>query len=132
MLNIPNGKVTITQVLLPLSLVAFVLCLWLAFELTQILHERDALHQASAQQEKPLEDVQHLQTQLSALANGTIGLAEKGDKNAKAIVERMKQMGLLNPNAPGTPAAEPSALNAIGRGTASPPPPPQPPPPSDR
>jgi len=52
----------------------------LAFQMTQSLRDRDALHQAKAQQDKPFEDVQKLQSSAYALALGTRKLADGGDK----------------------------------------------------
>jgi hypothetical protein len=116
---VPNGKITVAQILLPTTLVAFALFLMLSFQMTQVLRDRDALHQAKAQQEKPLEDAQKVQTQLDALVKGTQNLAEKGDKKAKGIVDKLIKLGVLpNPNAataaPGaTPAAAPSATSRV-------------------
>jgi len=94
MFNLPNGKVTVAQILLPVSLVAFVLFLLLAFEFTQVMRDRSAMRQAMAQQDKPVEEVQRVQTQLNALAIGTQKLADNGDSNAKGIIERMNKLGI--------------------------------------
>lgn len=112
MFMIPNGKLTNLQILLPVSLLSFIVFLMLAFQATQIASDRVTLKNALAQQEKPLADAQRVQKQLSALASGTVTLAQKGDKNAKAIVDRLKQMGVIGPApAPGgTPAAAATTL----------------------
>src|SRR5580698_2236923 len=94
MFNLPNGKATPSQVLLPLCLVAFVLFVSLCAQFFQNMRDRDGLHQVRVQQEKPYEDAQHLQDQLNALAVGTKQLADKGDKDAKAIIERMNKIGI--------------------------------------
>ena len=102
MLNLPNGKVTLTQVLFPMSVLAFVIFLMLAFQFTQILRDREAMHQAKTQQDKPLEEAMTVSNQLNALAVGTQRLADKGDKGAKAIIERMDKLGIrVNVNGPG-------------------------------
>src|ERR1700761_3433442 len=94
-MNAKDMKITLAHVLIPLTLVAFTLFLMLAFQMTQILRDREALHQAKTQQEKPLEDVQKLQAQLSALALGTKKLADGGDKNAQTIIAQLKQAGIV-------------------------------------
>jgi hypothetical protein len=118
MFSLPNGKVTAAQILLPVSLVAFVVFLFLAFQFTQVMRDRDAMHQALAQQDKPMEDVQKLQAQLNSLAIGTQKLADNGDKDAKAIIDRMNKLG-ISVNMP--PAGTPDASSG-----ASPVPPPTP------
>jgi hypothetical protein len=89
-----DGKITVAQVLVPLSLVAFILFIMLAFQTSQILRDRDVLHQQKSRQDKPMEDTQKVQAQLDALAVGTKKLAEGGNKSAQAIIARMKQMGI--------------------------------------
>lgn len=102
-----NGKITIMQILFPVSLLAFVVFIMMAFQTMQILRDREALHNAKLQQEKPIEEAQRVQAQLNALAGGTLQLAQKGDKDAQAIIDRMKQLGITvqaNKPASGAPA----------------------------
>lgn len=87
-------KISPCQILLPMSLTAFVLFGFLAFQASQIFLERQSLNQARSQQDKPLEETRKIQAQFSALAIGTKKLAENGDKNAAAIVNRLKQAGI--------------------------------------
>jgi len=89
-----NPKVSADQVLFPLCLVAFTLFVMLAFQTTQIVRERDALNQAMTQQTSAVEQSQKVEAQVNALATGTAQLAQKGDKNAEAVVTRMKQLGV--------------------------------------
>jgi hypothetical protein len=108
-----KNSLTAAHVLFPLSLLAFVIFMLMAFQASQILRDRDALHAAKTQQDKPLEESQKLQTQLDALAIGTKKLAEQGDKNAQSIIDRMKQLGItVNENKPGTAAAPTNAQPA--------------------
>ncbi|NTU76788.1 MAG: hypothetical protein HGA90_03095 [Alphaproteobacteria bacterium] len=97
-----DNRVTVTHLLVPISLLAFIMTLLFAFQTTQILRERDGLNLAKGQQEKAFEDSQRLQTQLQALVVGTQKLAEGGNKNAQAIAARLKQLGVTvgDPNAP--------------------------------
>ncbi len=106
MFSLPNGKMTIGQVLFPVSIVAFVMFLMLGFQLTQIMRDRDAMHQAREQQDKPLDEAKKVQNQLTALAVGTKKLSDKGDVNAKGIIDRMKKIGItVSDNPPGATAA---------------------------
>lgn len=89
-----DDKVTVAQVLFPVSLIGFVLFLFLAFQTSQLLNERESLHQARAQQDKPLEDAQKVGAQLNALAVGTLKLSQAGNKDAQGIIDRMKQLGI--------------------------------------
>jgi len=102
---------TVSHILFPLSLLAFVIFLMMAFQTSQILRDRDALHIAKDQQNKPLEESQKLQTQLDALAVGTQKLAGQGDKNAQAIIDRMKQLGIVV-NMPKSDASAPTPAPA--------------------
>ncbi|MDP9127136.1 MAG: hypothetical protein M3N08_02590 [Pseudomonadota bacterium] len=103
-----NSAFTASQILLPLSLVALVVFLGTAFQTTQVFRDRTTLHQVKAQQDKPLEDTRRLQAQLDALAVGTLKLADQGDKNAQAIIERLKKLG-ITVTPPKTDAAAPMA-----------------------
>jgi len=94
---------TTTHILVPVSLMAFTMMLLFAFQGTQIMRDRDALHEAKGQQEKAFVDSQRVQEQVKALLVGTQQLAEKGNKNAQEISARLKQAGIIQ-----TPAAAPA------------------------
>ena len=87
-------RLTLTHVLFPISLMAFTMMLLFAFQSTQVLRDRDVLHETKGSQEKAFEDSQRLQAQLNALLLGTQKLADEGDKNAKVIVDRLKEIGI--------------------------------------
>jgi hypothetical protein len=89
-----NNQLTTTQILVPVSLIAFTLTLLFAFQTSQILRDRDSLNLAKIQQEKPYEDSQRLQLQLQSLVLGTQKLADQGDENAKVIVNKLKDLGI--------------------------------------
>jgi hypothetical protein len=120
MFSLPNGKVTIAQVLLPVSLVAFVMFLSLAFQFTQVKAARDDMHQAMSQQDKPLEEVQKVQNQLNALAIGTKNLADAGDPNAKAIIDRMNKLGITVKSPPASGATAGGGSGDQGSDDAAP------------
>jgi hypothetical protein len=104
-----ESKVTAGQLIFPVSLIAFVVFIMLAFQTSQLLRERDALHAAKTQQDKPLVDSQKVQAQLDALALGTKKLADQGNKDAQAIIDRMKQAGITVNGAQGAKTAAPTA-----------------------
>ena len=85
---------TAGQILLPIALIGLVVFISLAFQATQVFRDRGMLHQMKSQQDKPLEDTRRLQAQLTALAQGTLKLAQEGDKNAQAIIDRLKKAGV--------------------------------------
>ncbi len=115
-----DGKIGIPQVLCALTLLSFVVLMFLAFQTTQVMRERGVLRQAYAQQDKPVDEAQKLQAQLAGLATGTAKLAQEGNKNAQAIVARLKEMGITI--AP--PSAEAPPMGAPGpRGSVPPQPP---------
>ena len=105
-----NGKVTIAQLLIPVSLTAFVLFLVLAFQVTQIMRDHTVLSNTKTEQQKPLDQATKVQSQLEALALGTKKLAQGGDKNAQAIVAKLEQAGISigGPQGAGAPPAPPA------------------------
>lgn len=87
-----------SQWLLPVLTLAVALTLFLAFHVQQVLREQANLKQVYAAQEQPLAQAKELQQRLDRLAVGTLRLAEDGNDNAKALVERLKQAGVtINP-----------------------------------
>lgn len=92
--------------LLPILVVSFTFALQFAFQTTQIIRDRGLLHELKGQQEKSFEDSQRLQAQLNALLVGTQQLADQGNKNAKAITDKLKEAGIVvAPPAQQAPAA---------------------------
>jgi hypothetical protein len=79
---------------LPVFILAAALALFLAFHVQQVLREQANLKQLFAAQDQPLAQAKELQTRLDRLAVGTLRLAESGNENAKALVERLKQAGV--------------------------------------
>ncbi len=94
-----------TGVFVPLIILALTLLAWFAFQVVQLRTERDAMRDAIAKQDKPLEDSKKLRTSLESLARGTQQLADGGNPNARLIVDELKKRGItINPTqAPATP-----------------------------
>lgn len=103
-----DSVVTTKQLLVPVSLIAFILALLFAFQTTQVMRDRDALHENKGQQDRPFAESQKLQSQLGALIMGTQKLSEQGNKNAKVIVDKLKEIGVIanQPQAPAGAATE--------------------------
>jgi hypothetical protein len=90
--------VTPNCLLVPVGLMAAALVLFFGFQSSQIIRERAMLQETKAQQQPTLEQGQKVQQQLEALSFGTLKLADEGNKNAKAIIARMKELGItVNP-----------------------------------
>ncbi len=118
--HVPHG-----QILLPLSLICFVVAVSFGFQTTLIFKERDLLAQVKEQQTKPIEEAQKVKTISDNLALGVYRFAQQGDADSKAIVDRLQAAGInINPNqqqqgaaggtttpAPGAPIAPPSGGN---------------------
>ncbi len=118
MFTLPNGKITASQLLFPVSLLAFVIFIMLAFQVSQLMRDRGMLHQVYNGQTKAIEEAQRVQAQLNALAMGTQKLSLKGDKNAEAIINRMKQMGITVNMPPGSAPAAAVAPDAMPAASA--------------
>ncbi len=72
-------------------------------EMVRLTGQREELQLLHASQDRALEEVKKARVQLEALAGGTAQLAEQGNSNAKALVERLKTLG-ISLRAPGAAA----------------------------
>ena len=110
-----SDKIMPIQILLPVLLLSLAVLGSFAFQSVILVGDHRALSSAYAQQEKPLQDVEKLRNQVSALATGTLKLSQQGDKNAQVIIDQLKKAGVKvvdqPPAAPGAPvpAAPPAA-----------------------
>lgn len=104
-----DGKITPCQILLPVTLLSFVVFIMLGYQLTQIMREHQNWMDNKNSQNEAVQQAQKVQTQLDALAVGTLRLSEKGNKSAKAIIERMKQLGITVKDNAAVPTAAPAA-----------------------
>jgi hypothetical protein len=94
-----------TSVFIPLVILTLVTVGWAAFQMTQLMRERDALAVARANQERPMENAKKLRDGLDSLAKQTQLLATKGNAGAKIIVDELKKRGItINPES--TPEPE--------------------------
>lgn len=90
-----NEKITPSQVLLPVFLLALSMLVFLGFQTSLLVNDRTAISNNYAQQEKPLEQSAKIKAQLTALVSGTVKLAQSGNKNAQVITDQLKKSGLL-------------------------------------
>ena len=102
-----SDKITAAHVLFPVSLLSFVVVLFLGFQTTLLVGDRGAMHQAQAQQEQLLAQTNKVKAQLNALAVGTLRLSQQGDKDAQTIIASLKKAGIDVSDQPqgGPPAA---------------------------
>ena len=89
---------------IPFVILALSVTGWAAFQMTQLLRERDSLETAHSSQERPMENSKKLRDQLDGLARETQLLANKGNAGARLIVEELKKRGItINPEPPAAP-----------------------------
>ncbi|MGB9153617.1 MAG: hypothetical protein WCD70_11080 [Alphaproteobacteria bacterium] len=100
-----NDKLTSVQILLPVLLLSTAFAGFLGYQTSALKMEHDNLVQVYAQQNDPLTQVTKLKTQLSALATGTLTLAQKGDKDSQGIIATLKKAGVNVDNTPAPAAA---------------------------
>ena len=83
---------------LPVFLLAAGFFLFTAFQAQQLMIDHSNLKRAYANQEEAVKQSKEIQEKLDKVATATLALAEKGNKNARAIVEAMKAKGItINP-----------------------------------
>jgi hypothetical protein len=63
-------------------------------ELVRLTGQREDLQLLHASQDRALEEVKKVRAQLEALAGGTARLADQGNPNARALVEKLKAQGI--------------------------------------
>lgn len=107
-----SDTIAIKHILIPISMMAFTMALLFAFQMTQILRDRDALHQTIARQEGPIQESQKINNQFGGLVIGTQKLAGEGNKSAQFLVERLKQVGVIPPARPPMDAIAPAPVPA--------------------
>ncbi len=120
MFDSSSSRLTATHLLIPISLLSFTVALLFAFQSGQILRDRDALHQAFGQQQAAFADSQKLQGQLNALVTGTQKLADQGNKHAKVVADRLKELGVIAAPAQSSQAPVPAATEKVEPGPVKP------------
>ncbi|MFO1198011.1 MAG: hypothetical protein U1E86_13690 [Burkholderiaceae bacterium] len=102
--------------LLPMLLIGGALVFWLAFQTWQLVAERGQLDQAFASQTRTMENATQFRARLDKIARETQILADKGNPNAKLLVEELRKRGVtINPNAPAAGSASAGAAAPAAR-----------------
>jgi hypothetical protein len=74
---------------------------WSGFQTTQLVQEKENLAALRAVQDKQVEDSKKLRDGLDKLAKATLALANRGNTNARLIVDELQRRGVtINPDAP--------------------------------
>ena len=99
-----------TSPFIPILILALTVAAWSGFQTTQLVQEKDALATLRANQEKQMEDSKKLRESLDGLGKGTLALSNRGNANARLIVDELRRRGVtINPEAPAAaPAAAPA------------------------
>jgi hypothetical protein len=90
-----------SRVFIPLLLVTLAVTGWFGFQTVQLLKERSSLRQAESAQEPQIQQSMKVRSALDGLARDTAQLAERGNPNAKLLVEELRKRDIvINPNFP--------------------------------
>ena len=79
---------------LPLLLAGLALLGWLAYQLQQQVSERQLLQAAYASQQQTVDSAGKLRASLDALAADTQRMADRGNPNARVLVDELKKRGV--------------------------------------
>jgi hypothetical protein len=110
-----------SKLLLPVMLLSIAFTGFLVFQTTLLLSDRASMITAYGEQAKTLEQVEKVRTQVSALVKGVVDLSQKGNKNAKTIVNDMKKAGINFEDQPKPGADVPAAGGVTPPATPVPP-----------
>jgi hypothetical protein len=101
--RIPAGSPVSGRLLALLAVVVLTQLVQGLHETVRLTGQRDDLQLLHASQDRALEELKKMRTQLEALAGGTARLAEQGNPNARALVDKLKAQG-VGPKAPAAPS----------------------------
>ena len=77
---------------------------WFGFQTVQLVKERSYLKQAESAQEPQIQQSMKVRSALDGLARDTAQLADRGNPNAKLLVEELRRRDIIiNPNVPPPP-----------------------------
>lgn len=105
-----NFQITHTHVLSLIAALAVFVTATQGYQMTLLLNDTSLLRQTIAQQNEPFAQAQRLQQQLSGLVNGTLQLADRGNKNVVPVVNRLRELNIIP--APQQQSANPQANNS--------------------
>ena len=88
---------------LPVLLLTVALVGWFVFQAIQLVNERSVLKQVWMSQETQVEQSIKVRSALDSLASDTAQLAERGNANAKLLVDELRKHNInIKPNATAT------------------------------
>lgn len=86
---------------MPILVVSLALVLWFGFQTVMLVRESSALSTARDNQEAQVQAANKIRQALDAVARDTAKLADKGNPNARLIVDELRKRGVtINPDAP--------------------------------
>ena len=101
-------RATTMSAFLPIAIIGLVLLAWFAFQATQLRAERDAIRDATTNQEKQIDEAKKLRDAFYAIAHGAEQLADAGNPGARVIVDGLKKRGITIAPDPSTGVPEPT------------------------
>jgi hypothetical protein len=85
----------------PLLILLIAIAAWFGFQGYTLWNERNALAASQSSQERALEGARKVRITLDTLARETALLADKGNANARLIVDELKRRGVtIDPTSP--------------------------------
>lgn len=95
---------------IPILILTLAFVGWSGFQTTQLVQEKGALATLKVTQDKQTEDSKKLRESLENLAKGTLALSNRGNPNARLIVDELRRRGItINPETPPAPAVPAAA-----------------------
>lgn len=91
----------------PVLLIALAMTAWFGFQAYQLVRERQQLAQLRRVQDGPVEAAAKVRASLDSVATATALLADRGNANARGIVEELRRRGITI-NQPGPAASAPA------------------------
>lgn len=88
-------KITTVELLIPMAMMGFAFMLFLAFQVSQIMTDRDSMNQILGGLKTPYEQSQNLNKQFGGLVAGSQKLANDGNKSVRKIVEKLREIGVI-------------------------------------
>ena len=101
-----------TSPFIPILILALAFVGWSGFQTTQLVQEKTALATLKISQDKQTEDSKKLRESLDKLAKGTLALSDRGNPNARLIVDELRRRGITISAESPPPAAAPAAAPA--------------------
>ncbi len=100
MTHASSDRLSMRQILMPLVVMAFTMALFFAFQMTQVMRDRDNLNRNYGAQETAFTESQKLNSQFGGLVVGTQKLAKDGNQTAVELEKRLKQIGVIQSETP--------------------------------